>query len=81
MMGAAELQTLLNVGLSTACAVIGWFARELWTAVQVLKDDVYKLREEIAKDYMPKDEFVAFKRELFTMLHRIEDKIEKKEDR
>jgi hypothetical protein len=80
-MNEFELQTVLNYSLSTACAVIGWFARELWTAVQILKDDLYKLREELAKNYIPKDEFVAFKGELFTMLHRIEDKIEKKEDK
>lgn len=80
-MSEFELQTILNYGLSTTCAVIGWFARELWTAVQTLKDDLYKLREELAKDYMPKDEFLGFKAELFTMLRRIEDKIEKKEDK
>jgi len=76
-----EDQTIINFVLGSIASVTGWFARELWSAVQILKDDLYKLREEIAKEYMPKDEFVAFKGELFTMLHRIEDKIEKKEDR
>ena len=74
-------QSLFNMFAGTALTVIGWFARELWTAVQTLKDDLYKLREELAKDYMPKDEFLGFKAELFTMLRRIEDKIEKKEDK
>ena len=76
-----DIQTLLNVGLGAASSILGWFARELWSAVNILKDDLYKLREEIAKDYMPKDEFVVFKSELFTMLRRIEDKLEKKEDK
>ena len=76
-----ELQFLINMALGSALTAIGWFARELWSAVQNLKDDIYKLREEIAKDYMPKDDFNAFKSELFSMLRRIEDKLEKKEDK
>lgn len=76
-----ETQVFLNFLLGTISAVLGWFARELWTAVQVLKEDVYKLREEIAKDYMPKDEFQSFKDELFFALRRIEDKLERKEDK
>lgn len=76
-----ELQFLINMALGSALTVIGWFARELWSAVQNLKEDLYKLREEIAKDYMPKDDFNAFKSELFSMLRRIEDKLEKKEDK
>ena len=76
-----ELQVLINMALGGALTASGWFARELWSAVQNLKEDLYKLREEIAKDYMPKDDFNAFKSELFSMLRRIEDKLEKKEDK
>ena len=76
-----DVQEIINILLGIGMSVTGWFARELWSAVQTLKDNLYKLREEIAKDYMPKDEFVAFKSELFTMLRRIEDKLEKKEDK
>lgn len=76
-----EFQSVLNLGLGSLSAILGWFARELWTAVQSLKDDIYKLREEIAKDYMPKEDFNQFKSELFSMLRRIEDKLEKKEDK
>jgi len=74
-------QEIINILLGISMSVTGWFARELWTAVQVLKDNLYKLREEIAKDYMPKEDFYSFKSELFTMLRRIEDKLEKKEDK
>ena len=76
-----DTQYLINLVLGIVMSVTGWFARELWTAVQSLKEDLHKLREEIAKDYMPKNEFTAFKGELFTMLRRIEDKLERKEDK
>jgi len=76
-----ELQALINIVLSVLMSIVGWLARELWTAVQNLKEDLYRLREEIAKDYIPKDDFAAFKNELFTALRRIEDKLESKEDK
>lgn len=76
-----DFQVFLNFILGGISAALGWFARELWNAVQVLKEDVYKLREEIAKDYMPKNEFQQFRDELFYMLRRIEDKLERKEDK
>ena len=76
-----ETQFLINMVLASIASVTGWFARELWTAVQVLKEDLYKLREEIAKDYMPKNDFNSFKTDLFTTLRRIEDKLERKEDK
>ena len=74
-------QEIINILLGVSMSVTGWFARELWSAVQVLKENLYKLREEIAKDYMPKEDFYSFKNELFTALRRIEDKLEKKEDK
>lgn len=76
-----DTQNLINLVLGIVMSVTGWLARELWAAVQALKEDLHKLREEIAKDYMPKNEFISFKGELFTMLRRIEDKLERKEDK
>ena len=76
-----ETQYIINLVLSVVMSITGWLARELWAAVQSLKEDLHKLREEIAKDYMPKNEFTSFKGELFTMLRRIEDKLERKEDK
>ena len=76
-----DVQEIINILLGIAMSVTGWFARELWSAVQTLKENLYKLREEIAKDYMPKEDFYSFKNELFTALRRIEDKLEKKEDK
>jgi len=76
-----EFQTLLNLILGSFTAALGWFAREMYAAVQSLKDDLYKFREEVAKEYIPKNEFNLFKEELFQALRRIEDKIEKKSDK
>jgi len=76
-----EFQTILNIVLGSLTGILGWFAREMYSAVQTLKDDLYKFREEVAKEYIPKNEFNLFKEELFQTLRRIEDKIEKKSDK
>jgi len=76
-----EFQTILNIILGSLTGILGWFAREMYSAVQTLKDDLYKFREEVAKEYIPKNEFNLFKEELFQTLRRIEDKIEKKSDK
>jgi len=38
-----DFQSMMNFILPTTCAVLGWFCRELWTAVQELKVDLAKL--------------------------------------
>lgn len=76
-----EFQTILNLILGCFTGILGWFGRAMFTAVQELKDDLYKFREEVAKEYIPKNEFNLFKEELFQALRRIEDKIEKKSDK
>lgn len=76
-----EWQTLADVGAACIMAVIGWFARQLWYAVDGLKMDVAKLREELPKTYVAKDDFTDFRRDLMTILARIETKIDAKQDK
>lgn len=76
-----DMQEIFNVGLSAVAAGLGWFARELWSAVKELKADLAKLREELPGAYVRRDDFADFRSELLAMLHRIEDKIDRKADR
>ena len=76
-----NLQELFNVFIPIICAVLGWFCRELWTAVQELKEDLAKLREELPTNYVHKDDFNDRWNEVLKALHRIEDKLDKKVDR
>lgn len=80
-----DYQTLFNIGAGALLTVAGWFLRELWDAVQKLRTDLSKLREEVAKDYVSDGDFrTAFKdlrdemRENFT---RLFDKLDKKADK
>lgn len=62
-------------------SVVGWFARELWAAVKELKADLSKLREDLPKTYISREDYRADLSEIKIMLRRIEDKLEKKEDK
>lgn len=76
-----NLQDLLNAGAGLAFASLGWFAREIWAAVKELKSDLAKLREDLPKEYVQKDDFKDGIRELKDMLERLFDKLDKKVDK
>ena len=74
-------QILINLILGAACTVIGWFARELWTAVKELKVDLSKLREQLPHSYIVKDDYREDMREIRNMLEKIFDRLDNKQDR
>ena len=76
-----DLQTVINVGGGVALSVMGWFARELWGAVKSLRDDLSRLREELAKDYVSKDDFKEAVREMKELLLGIDRKLDRKADK
>jgi hypothetical protein len=76
-----NLQDIFNTFIPIVCAVLGWFCRELWTAVQELKNDVAKLREDLPSKYVSKDDFNDRWYEVLKSLHRIEDKLDGKADK
>lgn len=74
-------QDLINLVMGSILTVLGWLARELWSAVKELKADLTKLREEIPTKYLYKDEYREDMREVKNMLGRIFDKIDSKVDK
>jgi hypothetical protein len=76
-----DYQTIINLGAGTALTAVGWFARQLWGAVQQLRDDLAKLREELPKTYITKDDFKDAVSELKTLLIAIDAKLDRKADK
>jgi len=76
-----DWQNLINLVGGAALAVIGWFARQLWDAVQKLKTDMSKLELSISDNYVKKDDFKDGIKELKEMLGKIFDKLDAKADR
>jgi len=74
-------QSVVNLALSAVLATIGWFARQLWGAVQKLKDDLHKIEADLPKTYVLKDDLDKRMDHIEHMIQRIYDKLDGKLDR
>jgi hypothetical protein len=76
-----DWQHIINVVVGASLATIGWFARQLWDAVQKLKSDMSRLELSMSDNYVKKDDFKEGIKELKEMLGKIFDKLDSKQDR
>ena len=76
-----DWQNVINIGIGSLLAVGGWFARQLWDAVQKLKTDMSQLELSISDKYVRKDDFKDGIKELKDMLGKIFDKLDNKVDK
>jgi hypothetical protein len=76
-----ETQHLINIALGLGFSVLGWFARELWSAVKELKIDLSKLREDLPKTYVARNDYRDDLNEIKNMLGKIFDKLDNKQDK
>ena len=76
-----ENQHLINMFLGIGMTVGGWFAREMWGAVKELRADLVKLREDLPKEYVAKNDYREDIREIKALLVRIFDKLDAKVDK
>jgi len=76
-----DWQNIINLLGGAALTVVGWFARQLWDAVQKLKEDVSQLELSISENYVKKDDFKDGIKELKEMLGKIFDRLDSKQDR
>jgi cell fate (sporulation/competence/biofilm development) regulator YmcA (YheA/YmcA/DUF963 family) len=74
-------QSIINFILMGISTVLGWFAREMWAAVKDLKADLAKLREELPKSYVAKDDYRSDMHDIKDMLSKIFDRLENKADK
>jgi len=87
-----SLLEILNFVLGIGFVSLGWFARELWSAVKSLKEDLIQLRKDMFEDYVRKDDYKDFREEsragikdlrveILSVLQRIESKLDTKQDK
>ena len=76
-----DVQALVNVVLGALITIIAWLARELWTAVKELKGDLGKLREDLPRTYVLKEDYRRDIYEMKDMLNKIFDKLDGKADK
>ena len=70
-------QQTINIIIGACLTVAGWFARELWAAVQELKTDLAKL----PLVYVTRADYKDDMREIKEMLGKIFDRLENKADK
>jgi hypothetical protein len=74
-------QSTINLALSATLCAIGWFARQLWEAVQKLKDDIHRIEADMPKTYVMKVDLDKRMEHIETMFQRIYDKLDGKADK
>ena len=74
-------QSTINLALSAALAIAGWFARQLWEAVKALKDDLHRIEANLPIDYVRKDDLDKRMDHIEDMFKRIYDKLDGKADK
>ena len=77
----SEIQNYVMLGLSVACAVLGWFGKTLYFSVVYLKEDINRLSISISEKYVRKEDYKADVAEMKSMLARINDKLDYKADK
>jgi hypothetical protein len=74
-------QTAINTVIGVAFSVAGWFARQLWEAVQTLKSDIHAIEVDLPKNYVQRDDLDKRMMHIEDMFQRIYDKLDGKADK
>jgi hypothetical protein len=77
----AELQDIINTLGAISLTIAGWFAREMWGAVKELKNDLAKLREELPREFVMREDYRSDMKDIKEMLSKIVDKLDHKADK
>lgn len=73
--------SFVNTVIILVAGVFGWVGRTLWTATAELKDDIAKLKEDMPKTYVLKDDYRDDIKEIKEMLKGIQQDLKNKEDK
>lgn len=76
-----DWQPYINISLASAFAIAGWFARQVWSAVQELKSDLKTLEVKLPIEYVRKDDLAETLSRIYQILDRIERKLDSKADK
>jgi len=74
-------QAIINFIIGAVLSVLGWFARQLWDAVQDLKQDVKQIEVDLPTHYVRKEDLDVRLDRLEAVLNRIFEKLDHKADK
>lgn len=76
-----DSQEIINIIVGTVLSILGWFARQLWDAVQDLKKDMKEIEIDLPTHYVRKEDLEARFDKIEAMLQRIFEKLDTKADK
>jgi len=74
-------QAIINFIIGAILSVLGWFARQLWDAVQDLKQDVKQIEVDLPTHYVRKEDLESRLDRIEASLNRIFEKLDHKADK
>ena len=74
-------QMLFNLAAGLVVGGIGWFARQIWDAVQKLQIDLHSLEVDLPKTYVSKTEYGEDFKEIKEICRQIFEKLSSLEQR
>lgn len=76
-----DWQQVINLVAGTALTALGWFARQVWEAVQDLRRDIHQIEIDLPSNYVKRVDINARFDKLELILERLFEKIDKKMDK
>jgi len=76
-----DWQYLFNLIGAGAAIGVGWWCRQIWDSVQILKEDVKQIEIDLPTHYIKKDEIKERFDRIEMLLDRLYEKLEQKADK
>jgi hypothetical protein len=76
-----DMNLIINIVLGVCLSVGGWFVRQMWDAVQNLKEDIQRIEVELPTSYVRKSDLDVRLDKLELLLDRIFEKLDTKVDK
>ncbi len=76
-----SLEQIFIILIGVACSVIGWFANQLFRAVEKLKDDLNELQVRIGSDFVRYDRLQDMLKPIANGIEEIKEALKHKVDK
>jgi hypothetical protein len=70
-------QDIINLVGAASFSLIGWVARELWSAIKELRKDLHKIEVALPRDYVRKDDLAEIKELIQKIFDKLDGKVDK----
>jgi hypothetical protein len=70
-----DWQTVINIGLGSVLAALGWFAREIWDSLKELRKDTHQIEKDLRELYVRRDDLKEVRIEMTARFDKLESLI------